>query len=70
MSINPLTGGLCFNTYDAQGNIVPEESKQIDTNEKDINEFYNPRPSTLSYEERLRLVKSVGEEIEVEAELE
>lgn len=39
-------------------------------NSKDINEFFNPRPSNLSYEERLRLVASVGEEIQELPELE
>ena len=68
MSINPLNGGLCWNTFDAQGNIQYEKEDQksangVGYNSKDINEFFNPRPSNLSYEERLRLVASVGEEI-------
>ena len=32
-------------------------------NDKDINEFFNPRPSDLSLEDRIKTVLSVGEEV-------
>ena len=38
-------------------------------NKRDINAFFNPRPSTLSIQERYDLCASVGEEIIKESEL-
>ena len=73
MSISPLHGGLVFNdepkaTNNNNSSQKEEEKKQIggiksDLNSRDINEFYNPRVSDLSLEERVALCVSVGEEI-------
>lgn len=58
--INPLTGGIEF----------PEVSKEKSFNElEDINKNYDPIPSLLSIEDRLKLIVSVGEEITKEEEL-
>ena len=38
-------------------------------NSRDINEFFNPRPSSLSVQERYDLVNSVGEEVVSEKRL-
>lgn len=40
-----------------------------DLNQRDINEFFNPRESELSLEDKLKLCMSVGEEIVQESEL-
>ena len=75
MSISPLHGGLVFQD-DQPSNKNPqhvsqEESKQSttgsiggsDLNQRDINEFFNPRPSELSLDDRVKLVMEVGEEV-------
>lgn len=41
----------------------------ISLSSKDLNEFYNPNLSTLSFEERLRICTSVGEDITTPEEL-
>jgi len=41
----------------------------LDLNTRDINEFFNPRESDLSLDEKLKLVLSVGEEVVQESEL-
>lgn len=41
----------------------------MDLNTRDINEFFNPRESDLSLDEKLKLVLSVGEEVVQESEL-
>ena len=35
----------------------------LQLNDRDINEFFNPRVSDLTLEERVKLVLSVGEEV-------
>lgn len=63
--INPFTGGLEF----------PKESNE-DTlslkkiNAQNINKSFDPVPSLLSLEERVNIIKSVGEEIVKESEIE
>lgn len=62
--INPFTGGLEFKEdYKVKG-----KGKGLDN--KDINSSFDPIPSILSKEERIRLIKSVGEEIVQENEIE
>jgi len=39
-------------------------------NKRNINEFYDPKPSNLSLDEKVRLILEVGEEVEVESEVE
>lgn len=34
-----------------------------DLNARDINEFFNPRPSELTLDDRVKLVMEVGEEV-------
>jgi hypothetical protein len=71
MSISPLHGGLVFNDEPAKttNNSQKEEEKtqiggiKSDLNSRDINEFFNPRVSELSLDERVQLCVSVGEEI-------
>lgn len=41
----------------------------LDLNRRNINEFFNPRTSTLPLEERYRMCCEVGEEILKESEL-
>jgi len=61
--INPLTGGLEFldHQYD--------DKKEKDQEFSDINEKFSPIQSTLSIDEKIALVKEVGEEILNEDEL-
>lgn len=62
--INPFTGGLEFKEdYKEKGKV-----KGLDN--KDINSSFDPIPSILSMEERVKLIKSVGEEIIQENEIE
>lgn len=71
MSISPLHGGLVWNDDAAapKKQALQEEEKgsdksqSLDLNTRDINEFFNPRVSDLSLDERLRLCLSVGEEV-------
>lgn len=65
--INPFTGGLEF----------PKDEEHLNTdlnlnqiNKLDINKSFDPVPSLLSIEERVKLIKSVGEEINKESEIE
>jgi hypothetical protein len=41
----------------------------LDLNQRNINEFFNPRESDLPLEERVKLVMSVGEEVIMESEV-
>jgi hypothetical protein len=41
----------------------------LDLNQRNINEFFNPRESDLPLEERVKLVMSVGEEVIMENEV-
>ncbi len=61
VSISPVHGGLVFADE-------KEETKKS-PGEADLNADFNPTPCTLPFEDRLALVKSVGEEILTEAEL-
>ena len=61
--INPLTGGLEFNDDD-------KSLKHKGMDSKDINRSFDPVPSILSLKERVDLIKSVGEEIIQENEIE
>jgi hypothetical protein len=74
MSISPLHGGLVFQedlqkpqATNSQYEEVKTSSKNstngTDLNTRDINEFFNPRPSDLSLDERVKLCLSVGEEV-------
>lgn len=59
--INPLTGGLEF---------IHNENKQKKTSEfSDVNENFCPVMSFLSTEEKINIIKQVGEEITNESEL-
>ena len=82
MSISPLHGGLVFQedlvkSSSNSSNKQQEEEKEsslpktqtFGLGEKDINEFFNPRPSDLPLDERVRLVLSVGEEVVVPPEV-
>jgi len=68
MSISPLHGGLVFledqqNSSKKSGPQQQEEEEKIatsslstmDLNTRDINEFFNPRVSDLSLDERVEL---------------
>ena len=61
--INPLTGGLEFLEHQY------EDTKNKDQEFTDINEKFSPIQSTLSVDEKIALVKEVGEEILNEDEL-
>jgi hypothetical protein len=63
MSVSDFHGGLDW--------IEPLKATSSDKNlgSRDINEFFNPRPSTLSLEERFQLCESVGEEVLLPEEL-
>lgn len=74
MSISPLHGGLIFQEDANLTKVIsaaPEEEKKsagvatsvLDLNNRDINEFYNPRVSELSLDERVRMCLQVGEEV-------
>jgi hypothetical protein len=69
MSISPLHGGLVWNDEPKKANTYEEEKsagpkqQSLELNTRDINEFFNPRVSDLSLDERHRLVMSVGEEV-------
>jgi tyrosyl-tRNA synthetase len=80
MSISPLHGGLVFNednNTQVAKNVQKEEEKvpsnggaiKMDLNSRDINEFFNPRVSDLSLDDRVKLCLSVGEEVIQESEL-
>jgi len=81
MSISPLHGGLVFNEGPATNNKSAQQEEYktggpitngvqaMDLNTRDINEFFNPRVSDLSLDERVRLCLSVGEEVIQESEL-
>ena len=59
--INPLTGGLEF---------IHNENKQKKISEfSDVNENFCPVMSFLSTEEKINIIKQVGEEITNESEL-
>lgn len=62
--INSLTGGLEF-----KKDIYRDDLEMEDISELDINVNYNPVPSTLSIDEKMDLMKQVGEEIINEDEL-
>jgi len=75
MSISPLHGGLVFledqapkKTHQEEESKTPASQSQV-LNDRDINEFFNPRVSDLTLEERYQLVHSVGEEIIQDSEL-
>ena len=59
--INPLTGGLYFK----------ENNRKNPTEKQDnnLNSLYKPVTSWLTYEEKLRIIKSVGEECIMPEEL-
>ena len=61
--INSFTGALNIE----RGN--NKASNQGNFEVRNINEFYDPKPSTLSIEERIKIIKSVGEEIIEEEEI-
>lgn len=77
MSISPLHGGLVFledsqpNNKRVQAAAQEEEkvsstasaSSSSDLNQRDINEFFNPRPSDLTIDEKVKLITEVGEEV-------
>jgi tyrosyl-tRNA synthetase len=64
--INSFTGGLVF----PKTEITNYDESDIEMiSQQDVNIYYNPVPSLLSYEEKLRLFKEVGEEIIDEDEL-
>ena len=68
MSVSDFHGGLeWLQPLPNQQQSLLEESKDEVSGKKfktrDINEFFNPRKSSLSLEERLELCTSVGEEI-------
>ena len=85
MSISPFHGGLDWqdpapNTQNqGQLNSIAQAASaiagssqlsEIDSlSSRDINEFFNPRPSDLPLQERYRLCASVGEEIIQDQEL-
>jgi len=74
MSISPLHGGLVFLEDSTSPKKVSHEEEKKgeqvhELNSRDINEFFNPRVSELSLDERLKLCVSVGEEIIQESEL-
>ena len=58
--INPLTGGLEF---------IKHEKSKTESEFPDLNENFCPVMSTLSTEEKIKLVKEVGEEIIGESDL-
>ena len=62
--INSFTGGL---NIEQTQKLINESSDLFTV--RDINEYYDPKPSKLSDEERFKIVKSVGEEIIDEEEL-
>ena len=55
--INPLTGGLEFLDHQY------EDKKEKDQEFSDINELFSPIQSNLSIDEKIALIKEVGEEI-------
>lgn len=59
--INPLTGGLY---YDKAWRKSPTENQ-----ENNLNPYYRPVPSKMTYEERLQTILSVGEECQSVEEL-
>ena len=61
--INPLTGGLEFLDHQY------EDKKEKDQEFSDINELFSPIQSNLSIDEKIALIKEVGEEILNEDEL-
>lgn len=75
MSISPLHGGLVFQedlTKPKGGAGQVQEATKVDShelNQRDINEFFNPKVSDLPFEERVQLCLSVGEEVIQESEL-
>ena len=85
MSISPFHGGLEWQDSNAfstekQGQVTigkaaeaiadSSQLSEIDSlSNRDINEFFNPRPSNLSLAEKYKLCAEVGEEIIKESEL-
>ena len=63
MSISAFHGGLEFSEP------LPVQGSSAALGQRDINEFFNPRPTTLSLEERYELCSSVGEEVLMPEEL-
>jgi tyrosyl-tRNA synthetase len=63
MSVSAFHGGLEFSEP------LPATAQSASLGQRDINEFFNPRPSTLSLEERYELCSSVGEEVLMPEEL-
>jgi tyrosyl-tRNA synthetase len=61
--INPLTGGLEFTKE------IETETELNDIGSIDINKNFDPVPSLLSNKDRVQLIKSVGEEIVKEEEI-
>ena len=59
--INPFTGGLEFRRL--------KKSENVEEGFSDINADFCPVQSNLSIEEKIKLVKAVGEEIIQESEL-
>jgi hypothetical protein len=69
MSLNKLNGGLEWLQRDARGYIIEDKKTassalSANLNSSDINEYFNPIPCNLSFDERLKLVNRVGEEVE------
>lgn len=60
--VNPLTGGIYFSKHNR---LNPTENSV-----NNLNPYYRPVPSKLSVQERIDLIKSVGEECIMPEELE
>lgn len=61
MTINPLTGGLYYKTHNRR-NVT-------ETEQNDINRYFNPEPSKLTDEERFDLMRSVAVECDKDEDL-
>ena len=61
--ISPLHGGLVFKDEETKQSDNQGPSLTTNLKHRDINEFFNPIPSSLPLEDRVRLCMQVGEEV-------
>ncbi|CAD8199581.1 unnamed protein product [Paramecium pentaurelia] len=62
-TIDPLTGGLIWEVEGQKDKEQKEKNKVKYVEIKDVNIQFNPRPSRLSLEEKLKLLEPIGEEL-------
>lgn len=62
-TIDPLTGGLIWEKEGEKAKARQAQSKPPEVITLDVNQGFDPRPSRLTLQQKLDLIKPIGEEI-------